>query len=49
MNKQGGVRKGAGRPRGSKTLQEPKRALPRVPISKYEKCLSAIKKVLGIN
>ena len=45
----GGKREGAGRPRGSKTLKEPTKALPRVPISKWVKCLKAIEKILGCN
>ena len=45
----GGKREGAGRPRGSKTLKEPTKALPRVPISKWAKCLKAIKKILDCN
>ena len=45
----GGARKGAGRPKGSTTLKEPTKALPRVPISKWTKCFKAIEKILGIN
>ena len=37
----GGKRKGAGRPKGSKTLKEPTKLLPRVPVSYYDKCLEA--------
>jgi len=39
------------RPKGSKNKikTEAKKALPKVPISKYDKCLTAIKKILGIN
>jgi len=47
----GGKRQGAGRPKGSKNklTAEPTKYLPKVPLSKYDKCLSAIKKILGIN
>ena len=47
----GGKRPGAGRPKGSenKLKAEPTKYLPKVPLSKYDKCLSAIKKILGIN
>lgn len=46
----GGVRKGAGRPKGSINLvkKEPTKYLPKVPLSKYKRCLSAIKEILGI-
>lgn len=38
------------RPKGSKNKikAEPKKALPKVPLSKYERCLSAIKKILNV-
>lgn len=45
----GGKRKGAGRPRGSITIKEPTKSLPKVPISKWQECLNAIRKILGIN
>ncbi len=40
-----------GRPKGSlnKIKQEPKKALPKVPLSKYSKCLNAIKKILRLD
>ena len=40
-----------GRPKGSKNkiTKEPTKALPRVPISKWAKCLKAIEKILGCN
>ena len=40
-----------GRPKGSKNKikAESKKALPKVPISKYNRCLNAIKKIIGIN
>ena len=40
-----------GRPKGSKNKikKEPTRELPKVPISKYNRCLTAIKKIIGIN
>lgn len=39
------------RPKGSKNKikAEPKKALPKVPVSQYEKCLNAVKKVLRIS
>jgi len=45
----GGKRQGAGRPKGSKSLvkKEPTKYLPKVPVSKWQECLNAIKKILG--
>jgi hypothetical protein len=45
------TKKKRGRPVGSRNAikTEPKKALPKVPISKWQECLNAIKKILGIN
>jgi hypothetical protein len=51
--KHGGKRAGSGRPKGSgskiKIKREPTKYLPKVPVSKWEECLKAIKRVLKIN
>lgn len=40
-----------GRPPGAGNIlkKEPKKALPKVPISKWQKCLNAINKIIGFN